>query len=291
MLSKTIVRLFLLLLFYCFHAVVFAQSSCNIRAVSAQSARLSAQAGNHLERWLNNTQAKVAIIARYGQHLEHYNIVYSHAAFAVKGEDNRWQVYHLLNTCPKNTSYLYQEGLGLFLISNPKSYKVAVVIPHEAIQEKLQAIISEPQGLNLMYDARYSAISFPFSTLRQNSNGWILEMFALAAAENRIKGRQQAQNWLKAQHYQPSVLRENVLKQFIASLAVPNISLQGHPQELLQKKEIWVNSGDSVLNFVAEYALPVPDCQSENWKDHICIVDTLPNLSQVTPKNNVVQNN
>lgn len=280
MLSRTIVRLVLLLLISCSPIVAFAQSSCNVRAVSAESARLSAQAGNYLEQWLNNTQAKVAIIARYGQHLEHYNIVYSHAAFAVKDEDNRWQVYHLLNTCPKSTSYLYQEGLGLFLISNPKSYKVAVVVPHTTIQEKLQAIVSKPQGRSLMYDARYSAISFPFSTLRQNSNGWILEIFAQAAAENEIKDRQQAQNWLKAQHYQPSILRENALKQFIASLAVPNISLQGHPQELLQKKEIWVNSGDSVLNFVAEYALPVPDCQSENWKDQICIVDTLPNLSE-----------
>ena len=282
--SRYIVRLVLLLLFYCIHFVAFAQSSCNVRAVSAQSAHLSAQAGNYLEQWLNNTQAKVAIIARYGQHLEHYNIVYSHAAFAVKGEDNRWQVYHLLNTCPKSTSYLYQEGLGLFLISNPKSYKVAVVIPQEAIQDKLRAIVSEPQGRSLMYDARYSAVSFPFSTLRQNSNGWILEIFAQAAAENEIKNRQQAQSWLKAQHYQPSVLRENALKQFIASLAVSNISLQGHPQELLQKKEIWVNSGDSVLNFVAEYALSVPDCQSDNWKEHICIVDTLPSLSQANAK-------
>ena len=273
------VRLVLVGLLYCSQALVFAQSSCNTRQVSAEGARLSAQAGRHLkqlEQWLNNTQAKVAIIARYGQHLEHYNIVYSHAAFAVKDEDNRWQVYHLLNTCPKRTSYLYQEGLGLFLISNPKSYKVAVVIPREAIQEKLKVIVEQPQERNLMYDTRYSAVSFPFSTQRQNSNGWILEIFAQAASEQDISNRQQAQSWLKAQHYQPSVIQENALKQFVASVAVPNISLRGHPKELLRKKEIWVNSGDSVLNFVAEHALSVSDCHSENWKDNICIVDTLP---------------
>lgn len=267
-----------LLILLCSASPAFASGSCSLKEVPVDKIRTGLQASSTLEKWLNSSGAQVAIIARQGQSLAKYGIQFSHAAFAIKDPaTHQWTVYHQLNECPRDTSAIYEEGLGMFFMNDPESFLAAAVIPTREVQNKLIHLLKQPSALKAMHDSRYSAVAYPFATENQNSNGWLLELFAQAMSPENVNNRENAQQWLKDHHYQPATIRVSGIKRFMANHLVGNISLNGQPQALLNKGELWINSADETLNFIAKYSLLPDNCQQGKLNRNVCMINTLPN--------------
>ncbi len=250
---------------------VMAQS-CETREVKPQAVQAGMKATSRLEKALNQTNAKVVLIGREGQDLRKYNIVFSHVGFAVRDDTSKqWSVYHELNGCPQDKSKLFKEGLGMFFLDDPSSYQSALVVPDKDIQEKLYRILLSPKLP--MHQERYSLVAYPYSVTRQNSNGWPLEVFTIAAAEYPIYTRSDAQEWLVKQSYLPATMRVNGVKQMFATLFIPNATVQDHPKEDAASGTLKFNSGDSVLKFVSRYRDRSFQCPAAEMSTGICVID------------------
>lgn len=262
-------RLFLLLgsiFFLTACSTIVAETSCGDNNLSVTEMRQTFTVGKNLESALNQLGAEVIIMARSGQDLGRYGIHYSHAGFMVK-EQAGWNVYHLLNECPSSFGGLYQEGLGDFVVPaiiNDLGEKDAAVtsinptfayaIPPIKVQRALKTLLQDQKVRNSVFEPNYSAVAHPFNVINQNSNGWLLEFYAVAEAQTsgvKLKSRSEAQSWLEDQSYQGSELPASVLKQRLAAMVVGNISLKGHATSDRYQGKLLINSGDSVLNYIA----------------------------------------
>ena len=249
-------------------STIVAENSCGATELTPLELQQTFGVGKDLEGALNRLNNEVIILARSGQDLEKYGIRYSHAAFMVK-ERSGWQVYHLLNECPSSAGGLYQEGLGNFVqpaMVNTKlkgrsgsisseNLTFGYVIPSKQIQGHLKRILQDPKARSSVFEAQYSAVANPYNLLNQNSNGWILELYAMAEAKTKgqtISNREEAQTWLKSNGYHGTELPASILKQRLAAIAVGNVSLKGHERADRYQGKLLINSGDSVLNYIGK---------------------------------------
>lgn len=246
---------------------IVADNSCGTTDLNAIEMQQTFAVGKDLESALNRLNSEVVIVARSGQDLEKYGIRYSHAAFMVK-EHQKWQVFHLLNECPSSLGGLYQEGLGNFVmpvmmnrakLKNEGSVlnqaiSLGFVIPPKSVQQNLKQLLQSATARNSVFEKQYSAVANPYNLMNQNSNGWVLEFYTIAeaqASKQQVSNREAAQNWLKSQHYQGTELPASILKQRLAAMVVGNVSLKGHERSDRYQGKLLINSGDSVLNYIA----------------------------------------
>ncbi|WP_159178598.1 DUF2145 domain-containing protein, partial [Klebsiella pneumoniae] len=103
-----------------------------------------------------------------------------------------------------------------------------------------------PVKLNLFHSPRYNLIAWPFSGPYQNSNGWLLELFA-RANDSHIWSRQQARDWLAQESYQPSLVNVTLFERLGAKVVASNVFTDDQPDELLAQGKVGLNSGDSVI--------------------------------------------
>lgn len=250
-------------------STIVAENSCGTDALSVEEMRQTFVVGKNLESALNGLRAEVVVMARSGQDLAKYGIEYSHAAFMVK-EREGWNVYHLLNECPSSFGGLYQEGLGDFVIpammkdqlsdttssiEQSKALTFAFAIPPQKVQRALKSLLQDNSARNSVFERNYSAVANPFNLINQNSNGWLLELYTVAEAQTegvKLTSREAAQKWLQAKNYQGSELPASILKQRLAAMVVGNISLKGHATSERYQGKLLINSGDSVLNYIAQ---------------------------------------
>ncbi len=236
------------------------ENSCNMKPHSVENVQQIFATGKNLERTLNSLNARgnanVIVMGRSGQELDKYNIQYSHAGFIVK-EQGKWQVYHLLNECPTDKGGLYKEGLGDFVsgIFDKQPLTFGFAVPAPKVQQALAKMLQDSTARNRVFDANYSAVAHPFNLINQNSNGWLLEFYAQAEASAEgvnIRNREEAQRWLFEKGYVGQSLEASVIKQRLAAMFVGNVSLQGHETKDRYQGRLLINSGDSVLTYVAE---------------------------------------
>lgn len=220
---------------------------------------------------LNSGTQKVAIIARRGQDLEKYGITFSHAAFAVRDKDG-WAVYHNLNVCGTDRSQLYEQGLAEFFADDLIDNEVAVTIPEPWLQDRLVQLLTDERERHRMHEARYSAVAYPYSRKYQNSNGWILETYARAAADTLLNDREDAQYWLRKNQYIPSVLNLGPMIRLGGRMFKANVAFDDHPSELRWNDKITVHTGDDVMRFVAKNGLPQPQCERKGFPVGVCVV-------------------
>lgn len=243
-------------------STVVAENSCGATELTPIEMQQTFVLGKDLEAALNRLNNDVIILARSGQDLDKYGIRYSHAAFMVK-ERNNWQVYHLLNECPSSLGGLYQEGLGNFVqpvmanlkLKNSTEIAFGYVIPSKQIQAHLKQLLQDPNARKRVFEREYSAVANPYNLVNQNSNGWVLEFYAMAEAKTKgqtITNREEAQAWLKSQDYQGTELPASILEQRLAAIAVGNVSLKGHDRADRYQGKLLINSGDSVLNYIGK---------------------------------------
>ena len=179
--------------------------------------------------------ANLALIGRIGSDQSKRGVRYTHVGYLLREHPaGAWTVVHELNSCGSGNSDLFDEGLANFYMDDLFENETRIVIPSPDLQQKLAQTLQSSLKRTL-HEPTYSSIAFPWSTQYQNSNGWILETLALAAAgPDEIHNREQAQRWLRANGYQPEKIHIGGGERAGARLFTPNIRFGDHPQSAWQ---------------------------------------------------------
>ena len=176
---------------------------------------------------LDATGAQVAVLARAGQDLSKYGLRWSHLGFVYR-QDGVWRVMHKLNHCGSDQAALYRQGLGEFFLDNPHRYEAAFVVLKPELQQALLPVLADNARVARLNERRYSMVSYVWGNTYQQSNQWVLETLASAAAPG-LTSRRDAQAWLQAQGYQPTDLRLSTLTRLGGRLTQANIAFDDHP--------------------------------------------------------------
>ncbi len=120
------------------------------------------------------------------------------------------QLYY---ACDQQQPRIFDQGLLAFVLGMNEpalGYISVVLLPPAEGAEVERAALDKRLALQMLA-GRYSANAYPFSTLYQNCNQWVAELLAAArgglagAAPSPLQPRAQAQAWLQAQGYEPTV--------------------------------------------------------------------------------------
>jgi hypothetical protein len=228
-----------------------------------------------LKQQLDTQPESVVILVRQGQDMSSRHLTWSHAGYAMRQPNGDWRVYHNLNTCGTSESSLFIQGLYEFLADNLVNQDIAILRPRAEINTALQTLLHNPIKLNLFHSPRYNMIAWPFSGPWQNSNGWLLEVFARANDQD-IWSRNDARQWLQQRDYQPSIVKASSLERLGAKLFTSNIFTDDQPADLLREGKVGLNSGDSVIRFIANYSRPIPQCAHLTLGESVCVYQPEP---------------
>jgi len=182
-------------------------------------------------RQLDASGAQVAVLARAGQDLSKYGLKWSHLGFVYKDttqEPAVWRVMHKLNHCGTDHAALYRQGLGEFFLDNPHRYEAAFAVLKPELQQALLPLLADNARVARFNERRYSMVAYAFGTTYQQSNQWVLETLAGAAAPG-IVSRRAAQDWLKSQGYEPTDLHLSTMTRLGGRLTQANIAFDDHP--------------------------------------------------------------
>lgn len=221
----------------------------------------AARTAERLEAEHQRSGAQVVLLARAGQDLRSYGLHYSHVGWAYRIDDVGgqavWRVVHKLNQCGTDTSAVYRQGLGEFFLDNLWRREAAFVVPTDAMQAGLSALMGDNRRLVRLDEPRYNLVSYPWSTRYQQSNQWAVETMTLAV-EPAVRDRRDAQAWLRLHHYEPTVLRISALKRLGGRIGSANIAFDDHPGELRWSNRITTVTADSVFDWMQGEGLSGP---------------------------------
>ncbi len=126
-------------------------------------------------------------------------------------------------------------------------------LPVDEANSLRRASLDTPVALHLLA-ASYSANSYPFSTRYQNCNQWVMEMLAVAwgdlADGDGLRGR--AQHWLQEANYAPEPVEVGSHALMFASIFVPLLHLDDHPEDDRYAMKLKVSLPSTVETFVRE---------------------------------------
>lgn len=244
------------------HAIAGAQQSLtpfcgNTGELSASQQDLVLQFAAVVQKELDASGAKVALIARDGIDLRRFERRYSHAGVIIKntdGEAASWNVRQLYYDCDLGTPRLYDQGLAGFLLNADKpdlAYTSIVILPPEKADALLQVARDKQRALRLLA-AHYSANSYPFSVEYQNCNQWVIELLATAWGDLAYGEdlRQRAQSWLAKAGYDPAPINvDSHLTKFILGF-MPLMHLDDHPDASRYGMQFQVSLPDTIEAFV-----------------------------------------
>ncbi len=135
-------------------------------------------------------------------------------------------------------------------MDDPFRYESLVVIPDAATQRRLAAILASGVPRTLHED-RYSVVAYPFSTAYQNSNQWVLEVLAVAIADDPlVADRDGAQQWLRTHRFRPTTLEIPAMTRLGADLFKANVTFDDHPFAERMAGRIDAVTVESVVTFV-----------------------------------------
>jgi len=205
---------------------------------------------------LANSGRGAALIARSGLDLSRFRVRYSHAGLSLQsGLDTPWAVRQLYYACDERRPRIYDEGMTAFLLglNDPAIGYVSVVfLPADAGAALARVAGDKRQVLQALAPV-YSANAYPFSLRYQNCNQWVAEMLATAWGDP-VDGedlRAQAQHWLQAQGYEPTVFDVGYRPHlWIAAGFVPWLHQDDHPREDLDRMRLRVSTPASIEAFV-----------------------------------------
>ena len=247
-----------------------AGQACTEEVMPADHAQAVVARTLHLQQWLNDHPSRAVILGRQGQSLEEYGITYSHVGIAVKGADGSWNVYHELNTCGTNHSALFVQGLADFVSEARDDKPIAVLELQPWVEDRLIQLVSSDGELKRMHQPLYSAVAYPYSTMYQNSDGWVLETMARAASDTLLPDRTTAQAWLQGSGYKPSLIELGPLTRLGGRLFKANVAFDDHPGQYRWNNQIYTNTGDSTLRFLSRIGTEL-HC-SHALTDQVCTV-------------------
>jgi hypothetical protein len=201
---------------------------------------------------LDASGVNAALVARQGQDLSKFKLKYSHVGLAFRaGPEQPWRIYELLNDCGTADSELWVDGLANFFLDDPFTLDALILVPPQKVAAKLQDALADPALLRRFHQRKYNMVAYPFSTLYQNSNQWVLEILASAEASDiKVRTREQAQSWLKMAEYKPTEMRIGPLTRLGGRMFKANIAFDDHPSALRFSDRINAVTVDSIQSFV-----------------------------------------
>ncbi|RZJ00067.1 MAG: DUF2145 domain-containing protein, partial [Rubrivivax sp.] len=206
---------------------------------------------------LDASGAQVVVLARAGQDLSKYGLQWSHLGFVYKDASQQpavWRVMHKLNHCGTEHAALYRQGLGEFFLDNPHRYEAAFVVLKPELQQALLPVLTDNARVARFNERRYSMVAYAFGTTYQQSNQWVLETLAGAAAPN-VGTRRAAQDWLRVQGYQPTDLHLSALTRLGGRLTQANIAFDDHPTARRMTRHIDTVTVDSMFAWLPRAGL------------------------------------
>lgn len=203
----------------------------------------------------------VALVARSGLDLHRLDVRYSHAAVALQDNDGRpWSVRELYFSCDERRPRVYDEGLTGFLLGtdDPETGYVSIVfLPPELAAPLRRTALDKQHALGVL-GASYSANAYPFSTLHQNCNQWVIELLADAwaprdadaGARTDADARARAQAWLRSEGYLPTVFTVPLHPMTWLPDVVTWLSNDDHPPHEVAHNRYNVSMPSSIETFV-----------------------------------------
>lgn len=204
---------------------------------------------------LDRSERNVALISRSGLALQRLDQRYSHAGVSLKSSPNTpWSVRQLYYACDEQRPRIFDQGMSGFVLGahDPaEGYVSLVLLPPEPALALEKAALDDRQALALL-GGTYSANAHTFSQQYQNCNQWLAELLASAWGEPSPGdgARSQAQQWLRTQGYQPTVLKLNWQPLMWLASVLPWLHSDDHPVADLAQAQFRVSMPQSIASFV-----------------------------------------
>jgi hypothetical protein len=207
-------------------------TGCAVRPPSTSQVRSAAVMSARLRDYLETSGAALAIVARVGSDQSKRGLKYTHAAFAWRDHPKgRWTVVQELNACGTSRSTIYDQGLMQFFLDDPLNYDAQIIVPTAPLGEAIIASLKNGDGLRV-HNPHYNVVSYPRSTMYQNSNEWLLEVVAIAQGRLRnqtIVTREGAQRLHAELGFRGSEAQVGFFEQLFGGLFSANVSFADHP--------------------------------------------------------------
>lgn len=196
----------------------------------------------------------VALIARSGLALQHFNQRYSHAGVSLKASANTpWSVRQLYYACDEQRPHIFDQGLSGFVLGASdvsEGYISLVFLPTDAAAALERAALDNALSLQLLADT-YSANAYPFSPRYQNCNQWVAELLASAwGATPGDAPRGQAQQWLQENGFVPTEFHLGSRPMVWLARQIRWLHTDDHPEEDLDMARFKVSMPQSIETFV-----------------------------------------
>lgn len=245
-------------------ALIGGQAYANSSVFCDRQAALSAEQKNQILNFstavkdvLKKSGHDAAIISRSGTDLERFHIRYSHAGITLKKSENtEWSVRQLYYGCEEEKPSIFDQGLAGFLMTRDDklpSYVSMLFLPAPQEQQLEQTALNKQTALQLLGPS-YSANAYAFSTAFQNCNQWLMELLAYAwgGIQTDSDFRSKAQQWLKANQYEPTAIDVKHRYVIWAGYFVPLIHASDHPPKNVGKNIFEVSMPASIEQFVKQ---------------------------------------
>ncbi len=204
---------------------------------------------------------QVALIARSGLDLSRVHARYSHEGVALQDNAGQpWSVRELYYSCEDHQPRIFDEGFTGFVTGTDDpatGYVSLVFLPPGRAAALRDTAVDKRHALGVL-GASYSANAYPFSTLHQNCNQWVMELLADAwgdgdagtDARTDANARTRAQAWLRSQGYLPTVFTASAHPMMWLADLVPWMANDDHPPEELAHNRYNVSMPASIETFV-----------------------------------------
>jgi hypothetical protein len=214
---------------------------------------------------LRASGVRLALVSRSGTDLARFGQRYSHAGISLQANPNApWSVRQLYYACDEGRPRIYDQGISGFVLGTDEpaeGYVSLVFLPPGQARALERTALDSQQALQVL-NARYSANAYPYSLQYQNCNQWVMEVLALAWSEGAAtpepdgpaRTRSEAQAWLKAQGYAPSVMEVGWRPLMWLGNLLPWLHSDDHPHEDLARAVYRVSMPASIEDFVRAQA-------------------------------------
>ncbi len=239
---------------------VLAGRPCVEQPIEVDAIRQGIEMAQATTAALEASGASVVVLARAGQDLGRYGLRWSHLGLAYRDDSGgtpAWRVVHKLNRCGTASADLFRQGLGQFFMDRPFRYEAAFAVPSPELQAALAPLVRDDATLARWHEPRYNMLAYPWSQGYQQSNQWVLELIA-AAMQPGTSGRGQAQRWLQAQGYEPTVLQLDTVTRLGARVGMAHVAFDDHPPGKRFAGRIETVTVDSMFRWLAVTGLAGP---------------------------------
>lgn len=249
----------------CLAAGAWAGQSCEEAPLTPPEVEQGLQLALQSAKALDASGAKVVLLARAGQDLGKYGLHWSHLGFAYLETPAAespagigvWHVVHKLNQCGSDQGGLFRQGLGEFFLDRPYQYRAAFAPLRQDLQATLLPLLQDNKSATRLQQTRYNMVAYAWSLRYQQSNQWAAEVLASVAAPatQQPLDRAQAQAWLQAQGFQPSVLHIPTLTRLGARISRANIAFDDHPLGQRMAGQIATVTVDGIFDWLPRAGL------------------------------------